>query len=233
MSSILRRASVDPVFRKKALRLLKAAILSQSQKAQAIESMNDFKRVFMSRLDLQGRSVAVSGSPMGGASLTIRFVNLPGVTNFGDADAENNKMTFMVDGFETEPQKLKVELLASALPREFKLRAKSGNPAAIAQYLATFINGVVARLPEGDRLSGRRARVQVASVRDVIDTETVLRKWMLHLGKPERELIAIAELAEKGELGNASPKILRQMDEAISFLAKARGKLDMARALVR
>lgn len=86
----------------------------------------------------------------------INFVNLPPsvVGGGGGAEAENNRMSFWVEGFDREDEhappptgKVKVEMATSALPRDYKLRAKTGTPERIAQYLADFLNKVAREVP--------------------------------------------------------------------------------------
>lgn len=86
----------------------------------------------------------------------VNYVNLPKDANGGSgggAEAENNRMSFWVRGFDAfNPDKdgptgkVKVEMANSALPRSYKLRAKTGSPASIAKYLADFINKVAAEV---------------------------------------------------------------------------------------
>jgi hypothetical protein len=94
---------------------------------------------------------------LGGASryhesVYVNFVNLPKGSGHGGggAEAENNRMSFWVHGFHgADPHAppprgvVKVEMSNSALPRAYKLRAKTGSPAVVAKYLATFLNKVV------------------------------------------------------------------------------------------
>jgi hypothetical protein len=116
-----------------------------------------FVEALKSHLKLQGRQARVSVSKgmdfVKDESVYVNFINLPsGVGGAGGgAEAENNRMSFWVRGFGVDSApppsgKVKVELSNSALPREYKLRAKSGPPAAIAKYLADFINTVVEKV---------------------------------------------------------------------------------------
>ena len=68
----------------------------------------------------------------------------------GGAEAENNRMLFSIKGFGKETPhsppptgKVKIEMMTSSLPREHKLRGRTGTPAQVAKYLADFLNKVV------------------------------------------------------------------------------------------
>ena len=95
------------------------------------------------------------GGAKHGGSVTVNYINLPtGIGGAGGgAEAENNRMLFIVDGFGYGPDdpsptgKVKIEMSMSTLPREYKLRAKTGTPAAIATYLADFLSRVAADVP--------------------------------------------------------------------------------------
>lgn len=89
-------------------------------------------------------------------SVYVNFVNLPEGAGGGGggAEAENNRMSFWIHGFYgAEPHasppsgKVKIEHANSALPREYRLRGKSGKPEVIAKYLADFLNRVVVEVP--------------------------------------------------------------------------------------
>jgi len=89
-------------------------------------------------------------------SVYVNFVNLPEGAGGGGggAEAENNRMSFWIHGFYgAEPHasppsgKVKIEHANSALPREYRLRGKTGKPEVIAKYLADFLNRVVAEVP--------------------------------------------------------------------------------------
>lgn len=84
----------------------------------------------------------------------VNFVNLPSDMPAGGAQGENNRMMFTVNGFDgADPHasppsgKVKVEMKLSMLPREYRLRAKTAPPGVIAQYLADFLNRVIAEVP--------------------------------------------------------------------------------------
>ena len=118
-----------------------------------------FARDFERALKLGDRHLTIRvqnslGGPQHGSSQYVKLINLPkGIGEAGGgAEAENNRMSFWVEGFTTnggspKSGKVKVEMATSALPREYRLRAKTGAPAVIAKYLADFINKVVAEVP--------------------------------------------------------------------------------------
>jgi hypothetical protein len=93
--------------------------------------------------------------PSGSGQLFVNFYNIPRARQ-GErdrAELENNRMLFTVSGFGKGPNEpppsgtVKVEQTASALPREYRLRAKTGTPQQIAHYLADFIMRVNANVP--------------------------------------------------------------------------------------
>lgn len=107
-----------------------------------------FEEELRKHVKLDGRQLKFVPKSSMSDTLFINFYNLPqGVGGAGGgAEAENNRMMFMVEGFPKDGSpatKVKVEMRVSALPREHKLRAKSGPPAAIAKYLADFISKTV------------------------------------------------------------------------------------------
>lgn len=115
----------------------------------------EFIEALAALLQLQGRHVNIRAekglSPKDGPSVYVNFVNLPvevvKAREGGGAESENNRVLFCVSRFEHTDGRLKVEMLVSALPREYKLRAKTAEPTKIAVYLAAFLNHVVANVP--------------------------------------------------------------------------------------
>ena len=114
----------------------------------------EFKELLERNLRLDGRQVVVRNfHGLGGYdAVSVNFINLPqGVGRAGGgAEAENNRMMFWVEGFDKADEhapppsgKVKVEQRVSALPRQYRLRAKTGMPAQVAKYLADFLNRVV------------------------------------------------------------------------------------------
>ncbi len=92
--------------------------------------------------------VVKEGVKLGGdtkpATIFVNFYNLPSAIVEkklgGGAEAENNRMCFSVkpgaDG------KVKIEMLVSALPRQYRLRARTASQYLIAKYLADFLRTV-------------------------------------------------------------------------------------------
>lgn len=82
----------------------------------------------------------------------VNFYNLPEARHHekrgGGAESENNRMMFMVSGFDEDEsapvEKLKVELSNSVFPRTYHLRAKTASPEKVTSYVADFINKVAA-----------------------------------------------------------------------------------------
>lgn len=116
----------------------------------------DFVLELQKHLSLQGRQVRIRITPMTYGkkydAVYVNFFNLPqGIGGAGGgAEAENNRMSFWVRGFDGDDPhappptgKVKVEMSNSALPRQYRLRAKTGRPSQIARYLAEFLNMVV------------------------------------------------------------------------------------------
>jgi len=118
-----------------------------------------FLKTFQQHLNIGDRQVTVRiqnswGLDKNSSSQYINFVNLPkGVgTAGGGAEGENNRMSFNVEGFAKDggpppSGKVKVEMSRSALPREYKLRAKTGAPPVIAKYIADFLSKVAREVP--------------------------------------------------------------------------------------
>lgn len=116
----------------------------------------EFIKAVESHLDLKGRRISFDNESrlVGNRydTVYVHFYNLPkGVGGAGGgAEAENNRMMFSVDGFGKETPhsppptgKVKIEMRVSALPREYRLRGKTGTPAQVAKYLADFLNKIV------------------------------------------------------------------------------------------
>lgn len=117
---------------------------------EADSAAKGFVELLNSQLKLDGRQVKIRAEDMSrDDSVYVNFINLPsGVGGAGGgAEAENNRMSFWVHGFPKDGAAskgtVKVEMSNSALPREYKLRGKTGTPEQIAKYLSDFINKVV------------------------------------------------------------------------------------------
>jgi len=92
--------------------------------------------------------------PSGTGQLFVNFYNIPVRSEpRARAELENNRMMFTVSGFgsgQSDPPpsgKVKIEQTMSALPREYRLRQKTGTPEQIALYLADFLNKISAQVP--------------------------------------------------------------------------------------
>ena len=116
----------------------------------------EFIKMVESNLSLQGRRITFDNESrlVGNRydSVFVNFINLPTGKGGagGGAEAENNRMSFTIEGFGKDTPhsppptgKVKIEMRVSALPREYKLRGKTGTPAQVAKYLADFLNKVV------------------------------------------------------------------------------------------
>jgi hypothetical protein len=116
----------------------------------------EFIKMVESHLNLDGRQIYFDNlNNLGGArydTVYVNFINLPkGVGGSGGgAEAENNRMRFSIEGFGKETPhspsptgKVKIEHRTSAMPREYRLRGKTGTPAQVAKYLTDFLNKVV------------------------------------------------------------------------------------------
>lgn len=130
--------------------------LRYRSKLAADLGVDEFAKELESHLKLDGRQIRIDTKGFAGSRQTVyvSFVNLPhGVGSAGGgAEAMNNRMVFSVEGFSKEggpppAGKVKVQLTASSLPSEYRLRAKSGPPNAVVKYLADFINKVVKEVP--------------------------------------------------------------------------------------
>lgn len=95
------------------------------------------------------RQLKLSGGALGSDSLYVNYINLPRDTPYDGAESENNRLSFVIGtvrgGWSDE--RVKIEHMTSALPREYRLRAKSGPPLAIAKYLVAFLAKVAAEVP--------------------------------------------------------------------------------------
>lgn len=125
---------------------------------------HDFVEALRGHLQVGDRQVHITVQPGYGfkrdESVYVNFINLPeGIGGAaGGAEAENNRASFWVRGWPGvgEPSsKVRVENPNSALygagapSRETRvsMRAKSGSPAAVARYLADFLNRVARDVP--------------------------------------------------------------------------------------
>lgn len=89
-------------------------------------------------------------------SVFATLINLPkGIGgDGGGAEAENNRMSFDIEGFDRKnpdappPKgKVKVSQTVNALGRQHQMRAKSGTPAQCAKYLADYVAKIVKEVP--------------------------------------------------------------------------------------
>lgn len=126
---------------------------------------DEFIERLKSELHIGDRQVRFSvGGKLGGASdsptLFINYINLPADVGSagGGAEAENNRMMFSVSwgprrqgpyaSDKPIPEgQVRIEQSVSALPREYRLRAKTGRVVNIAIYLANFLNKVASEVP--------------------------------------------------------------------------------------
>ncbi len=128
----------------------------------------EFIQELKSHLSLGDRRIGISVRPLSygkkHGAIYVNFINLPQgiVGGGGGAEAENNRMSFWIRGFnEDDPHapspagKVKVEMANSALPRQYSLRAKTGRPSQIARYLAGFLNLVVKEVEPNFTHTGR------------------------------------------------------------------------------
>jgi hypothetical protein len=95
----------------------------------------------------------------GGGRVYVNFINLPlGAGGAGGgAEAENNRASFWIDGFQYDPNipvaKIKIEQSNNVFHRPWlgapgvPFRAKSGSPAVVARYLADYLARIVATVP--------------------------------------------------------------------------------------
>jgi len=126
----------------------------------------EFIDVLKSHLKPKDRIVSIRPGKSWGLNkeddVYVNFINLPtSIGAGGGAEAENNRASFWIRGFGADNAppptgKVKVEMANSSLyvgqgapSRETRvvMRAKSGPPAAIAKYLADWINKTIAEVP--------------------------------------------------------------------------------------
>jgi hypothetical protein len=96
---------------------------------------------------LKFRTYEARGSDRG--SVYVNFFNLPKSVSGaegGGAEAENNRMMFSVY-FSPDGASGKIEMTVSALPREYRLRAKTAPLPQLARYLVDFLTKVAADVP--------------------------------------------------------------------------------------
>jgi len=117
-----------------------------------------FRDELLKRLEIGDRQAhvraGVSWGPGKEGDVYINFINLPrGIGGAGGgAEAENNRASFWIRGFGREDApspsgKLKIEMANSALPRTYKLRAKTAAPGVIAKYIADFLVKIAREVP--------------------------------------------------------------------------------------
>jgi len=121
-------------------------------------SSNGFVKEFESHLSVGDRHVGFKQTSIpnglgGSDTIYIYYYNLPKHISVNGAEGMNNRVLLKVEGFHKTDKdapvplgKVKAELLSTALPREFRMRAKSGSPEAIAKYVATYLNTIAAKV---------------------------------------------------------------------------------------
>lgn len=109
--------------------------------------------VTVDRTVLARYSAGLAPGP-GRGYVTVNFINLPefrhNQNRGGGAESENNRQCFIIRGFnatsDSPVERVKVEQLINHVGPISELapnmRAKSASPAKVAQYLASYINGV-------------------------------------------------------------------------------------------
>jgi hypothetical protein len=115
------------------------------------------------------------GGERGGGSVYVNFVNLPTSAGRagGGAEAENNRASFWVEGFQYDPAvpvaTVKVDQSSNVFHRPWlgapgvPFRAKTGSPDAVARYLAAYLEKVVATvLPRFTHTARERRRTREA-----------------------------------------------------------------------
>lgn len=87
------------------------------------------------------------------SSVYINFFNLPKAHGVGGADGANNRVLLAVTGFDRKNPdgppptgKVKVEATVSFTRHTHPFRAKTGAPAAIAKYIADYLNKIAAEV---------------------------------------------------------------------------------------
>ena len=123
-------------------------LYSYDRRASSV-SPTDFINELKKHIDVGDHQVTCSSSIGTSADysrryyVAVHYINLP---KGSSSDPEKNLMQFWIGDFgkeEGDPSptgKVKIEQLHSTLPREYKLRAKTGSPDVIAKYLADFLN---------------------------------------------------------------------------------------------
>ena len=126
----------------------------------ASEGSEDFIKMVEAQLKLDGRRIQFDNlNNLAGPNYSTVYINFYNLEKPRDsAHAENNRMLFSVDGFGKEDPhappptgKVKINGVVCALPREYRLRGKSGTPAQIAKYFADHINKIVREVEPTER----------------------------------------------------------------------------------
>jgi hypothetical protein len=136
--------------------------VGEARESSATGGAADFEDLLRRYVDIGDRQLYVRHEQrLGGPthyyeSVSVSFINLPqGIGGAGgDAEAMNNRINFWIRGFHGADAhappphgKVKIEMSNSALPREYKLRTKTGTPEAIAKYLGEFLTRIVREVP--------------------------------------------------------------------------------------
>jgi len=139
-----------------------AARTEEAKNTPGAMSAAQFVEALQSKINAEGRVVRIDGKVRGTGQIYVNFYNIPAgeakANRGGGAEAENNRQMFVIGGFDRKDDnalaaKVKVELSVNSLSvsgmsyaeakAKTTLRAKTGSPAKIAEYLAAHINRMV------------------------------------------------------------------------------------------
>jgi hypothetical protein len=106
-------------------------------------SAEDFKKELERKLNVEDRQVFVEvDSRFGSTNVAVTLINLPKSYGSTGAQAMNNRAVFMVDFDQDPATKVKAKALVNLFGAK-KVRAKSGHPSKVADYLAKTIGQLV------------------------------------------------------------------------------------------
>jgi hypothetical protein len=199
--------------------------LADRWKVAAEETMSpeEFKKLLEGQLKPNGRFIEVSVTkPLHNEQLVfVTLINLPEeLGKKRDVEGMNNRLQISIDL--TRP-KVKVEQMSSVLPREFKLRGKSGTPAQIAKHVADFLNKVVQEVPPKYTHTKVASKVASSQADDVAEWKRVFQADERALVRYKKELATLEDgrygTAEEEELVKVK-KIIDSLEECISSRRK-------------
>lgn len=107
-------------------------------------TIQQFADQIKSGVDLRGRILRISIQK---DVIFLNFYNVPEDRGHRGATAENNRMMIAASGFNENPEqntnRVRIELLVSAFPRDRRFRARWSKPETAIVSIQDFLNGIV------------------------------------------------------------------------------------------